>query len=69
VVTNDKVEYSELQNLLKNKRKYMNNIIKCFLLIMKHKHKYVQYVPKVLMKIILEYMYDIDYLKCTKILI
>ena len=61
--------HQNLISLLKNKRINVYNQILTMFLISKSNHKYKKYAPKPIINLILEYMYDIDYLKCTKILI
>jgi len=56
----DELIYNGL--LLKNKRIYAKNQIFILLLISKSKHKYIKYIPKPIVMIILNYMYDIDYM-------
>jgi len=54
---------TQLQQILKNKRNTINNYILTLLLIANSKHKYKQYLPKPIIKYILSFMYDIDYMK------
>jgi len=53
----------KLQLLLKEKRIKINNIILIIFLIMNSNHKYKKYLPKPIMKIILTYVYDVDFIE------
>jgi len=55
--------HNELQNVLKNKRKNIHNQILTLLLIANSQHKYKKYLPKPIIKYMLFFMYDIEYMK------
>jgi len=55
--------FRDLKRSLKNKRIIIKQQILTIMLIIKHGHKYIKYAPKTIMKIILEYMYDVEYIK------
>jgi len=54
---------SDLHDILFSKRKTARHIINIMLLISNHQHKFKKYLPKYITKMILEYIYDIDYIK------
>jgi len=56
-------QFSVIAVFFKNKRTNMYNTIKIMLLISNHQHKFKKYAPKYIIRMILEYLYDIDYLK------
>jgi len=64
-----KVSCNKLNQLLKNKRILVNNKILMILLIIKYGHKYKKYIPNPIMKLILRYIYDIDYMMIHNMLI
>jgi len=69
VYTNGK-KCCSLDNLLKYKRLHIEKEIMTVLLISKYKnkseHKYMQYLPKPIILLILRFVYDIDYMKILK---
>jgi len=51
---------------INTKRKQINNKIFTLLLITNSQHKYKKYLPKQIIKLMLSFMYNIDYMKIHK---
>jgi len=56
-------QYHDIDTFVKSKRITMYETIKTILLIANHQHKFKKYAPKYIIKMMLEYLYDTDFLK------